>query len=200
MVNYVWKTWERKSAWPVGCTITGITGGWVFIDLRDRDGLTQLVFDGDLCGPSALELARRLRNEWVISVTGNVVARGEGLANPKLMTGQIEVRVLTLDVLSESPTPPFLPDDREQVNEERRMRYRYIDLRRTEMQNTIRTRYQVTKIMRDHLGELGFLGDRDAISDPIHTGGGRETFWCPRGWHRAVFMPCLKVLNFSSRS
>lgn len=131
-------------------------GGLVFIDLRDRDGLTQLVFDGDVCGPSALELARRLRNEWVISITGNVVARGEGLSNPKLATGQIEVRVKTLDVLSESPTPPFLPDDREQINEERRMRYRYIDLRRSEMQTTIRTRYQVTRIMRDHLGELGF--------------------------------------------
>lgn len=131
-------------------------GGLVFIDLRDRHGLTQLVFDGDLCGQEALELARRIRNEWVISITGNVVARGEGLTNPKLATGEIEVRVKTLTVLSESPTPPFLPDDREQVNEERRMRYRYIDLRRSEMQNTIRTRYQVTKIMRDHLGDLGF--------------------------------------------
>ncbi len=131
-------------------------GGLVFIDLRDRDGLTQLVFDGDLCGAEALETARKLRSEWVISVTAKVVARGDDLVNPKLATGEIEVRVLKLDVLSESPTPPFLPDDREQVNEERRMKFRYIDLRRPDMQNTVRTRYQVTKTMRDHLGDLGF--------------------------------------------
>lgn len=131
-------------------------GGLVFIDLRDRDGLTQLVFDGDLCGAEALETARRLRSEWVISITGKVVARGEGLVNQKIPTGEIEVRVKTLTVLSESPTPPFLPDDREQVNEERRLKFRYVDLRRPEMQNTVRTRYQVTKLMRDHLGDLGF--------------------------------------------
>jgi aspartyl-tRNA synthetase len=131
-------------------------GGLVFIDLRDRDGLTQLVFDGDLCGAAALETSRKLRSEWVISVRGNVVAREAGLTNAKLATGEIEVRVTELDALSESPTPPFLPDDREQINEERRMKYRYLDLRRPEMQQTLRTRYQVTKLMRDHLGDLGF--------------------------------------------
>jgi aspartyl-tRNA synthetase len=131
-------------------------GGLVFIDLRDRDGLTQLVFDGDLCGQEALETARKLRAEWVISVRGNVVARDAGLVNAKLATGEIEIRVTQLDVLTESPTPPFLPDDRENVGEERRMKYRYIDLRRPEMQQTLRMRYQVTKLMRDHLGDLGF--------------------------------------------
>ncbi|MBC7783182.1 MAG: aspartate--tRNA ligase [Burkholderiales bacterium] len=131
-------------------------GGLVFIDLRDRDGLTQLVFDGDLCGAEALETARKLRGEWVISVTAKVVARADSLVNTKLATGEIEVRVTKLEVLSESPTPPFAPDDRELVNEERRMKYRYIDLRRPEMQNTIRTRYKVTKLMRDHLGDMGF--------------------------------------------
>ncbi|HEX8342985.1 MAG TPA: aspartate--tRNA ligase [Tepidisphaeraceae bacterium] len=131
-------------------------GGLVFIDLRDRDGLTQLVFDGDLCGPEALEVARKLRGEWVLSIKGKVVAREAGLVNAKLATGEVEVRVTAMDVLSESPTPPFLPDDRENVGEERRMKYRYIDLRRPEMQQTLRMRYQVTKLMRDHLGDLGF--------------------------------------------
>ncbi len=140
-------------------------GGLVFIDLRDRDGLTQLVFDGDLCGEASLKLAGKIRNEWVIAITGNVVARAPGLVNNKLATGGIEVRVVTLESLSESPTPPFLPDDRELVNEERRLRYRYIDLRRGEMQNTLRTRYQVTKTMRDHLGDLGFW----EIETPILT-------------------------------
>src|SRR4051812_45301110 len=131
-------------------------GGLVFIDLRDRDGLTQLVFDADLCGKQTHEEARKLRSEWVISVAGKVTERGEGLTNPKLPTGEIEVRVKTMEVLSVSPTPPFTPHETEPVGEERRLQYRYIDLRRPEMQQTLRTRYRVTKIMRDYLGDLGF--------------------------------------------
>lgn len=131
-------------------------GGLVFIDLRDRDGLTQLVFDPDSCGKDVHEQARHLRGEWVISISGEVEPRGEGLTNPKLATGEIEVRVRTMEVLSQSPTPPFTPDEREVVHEERRLQYRYLDLRRAEMQQTLRTRYRVTKIMRDVLGEQGF--------------------------------------------
>src|SRR3954447_16018791 len=77
-------------------------GGLVFIDLRDRDGLTQLVFDADLCGQATHEESRKLRGEWVISVSGVVSARGEGLVNPKLPTGEIEVRVKSMEVLSVS--------------------------------------------------------------------------------------------------
>lgn len=132
-------------------------GGLVFIDLRDRDGLTQLVFDADLCGKEAHELARTIRCEWVIAITGKVTLRGQGLENPKLPTGATEVRVTKLEVLSMSPPPPFLPDDKENVSEERRMTYRYLDLRRPSMQETLRTRYQVTRTMRDYLGDLGFL-------------------------------------------
>ena len=131
-------------------------GGLVFIDLRDRDGLTQLVFDPDSCGKEIHDLSRHLRSEWVISVSGEVEPRGKGLENPKLATGQIEVRVRAMEVLSQSPTPPFTPDERENVGEERRLQYRYLDLRRAEMQQTIRTRYRVTKIMRDVLGDQGF--------------------------------------------
>ena len=76
--------------------------------------------------------------------------------NPKLPTGQIEVRVKSMEVLSISPTPPFTPDEQETVNEEKRLAYRYLDLRRQEMQDTLRTRYRVTKMMRDYLGDLGF--------------------------------------------
>src|SRR5437763_8842551 len=131
-------------------------GGLVFIDLRDRDGLTQLVFDPDSCGKEIHDQARHLRGEWVISVGGEVEPRGQGLENPKLATGEIEVRVRSMEVLSQSPTPPFTPDEREVVGEERRLQYRYIDLRRAEMQQTLRTRYRVTKIMRDYLGDAGF--------------------------------------------
>src|SRR3954466_15293932 len=131
-------------------------GGLVFIDLRDRDGLTQLVFDADLCGQVTHDEARKLRSEWVISITGKVTPRSEGMTNPKLPTGQIEVRVTSMHVLSVSPTPPFTPHETENVNEERRLQYRFIDLRRPEMQQTLRTRYRVTKTMRDYLGDLGF--------------------------------------------
>ncbi len=131
-------------------------GGLVFIDLRDREGLTQLVFDADLCGPATLEEARKLRSEWVICIDGVVEKRAAGLENPKLATGGIEVRVKSLQVLSVSPTPPFTPDDREPVNEERRLQYRYIDLRRREMQENLRTRFEVTRLMRNYLGDLGF--------------------------------------------
>jgi aspartyl-tRNA synthetase len=131
-------------------------GKLVFIDLRDRDGITQLVFDVDLCGPATHELARSLRSEWVISVAGVVTPRGEGLTNPKLATGEVEVRVKSLEVLSSSPHPPFVPDEGNTVHEEKRLQYRYLDLRRPEMTETLRTRHRVAKIMRDELGEAGF--------------------------------------------
>jgi aspartyl-tRNA synthetase len=131
-------------------------GGLVFIDLRDRDGLTQLVFDTDTCGKATHDEARKLRSEWVISITGTVAARGAGLENPKLPTGEIEVRVKSMEVLSASPTPPFTPHETETVNEERRLQYRYLDLRRPEMNQTLRVRHRVAKIMRDELGDQGF--------------------------------------------
>jgi len=131
-------------------------GNLVFIDLRDRDGLTQLVFDPDTCGKLIHDEARKLRSEWVISISGEVTARAAQVVNPKLPTGEVEVRVKTMVILSSSPTPPFLPDEHDTVHEEKRLAYRFLDLRRAEMQQTLRTRYRVTKIMRDYLGDLGF--------------------------------------------
>jgi aspartyl-tRNA synthetase len=136
-------------------------GKLVLIDLRDRDGLTQVVFDVDECGPAVHENARRLRSEWVVSLEGVVADRGvdekgKSRENLKLATGKVEVRAKSLEILSESPTPPFTPSEHETVNEEKRLEYRYIDLRRQEMQETLRTRYRVTKMMRDYLGDLGF--------------------------------------------
>src|SRR5579872_7441908 len=96
-------------------------GGLVFIDLRDREGLTQLVFDIDTCGQATLDESRRLRSEWVISVTGEVTARGASLVNPKLPTGEIEIRVKEMEVVSTSPTPPFSPDEHETVSEDKRL-------------------------------------------------------------------------------
>ncbi len=135
-------------------------GGLIFIDLRDRAGLTQVVFR-----PSHREahaLADKLRHEDVIQVTGIVEARGvdpetgKDLTNPRLATGQIEVAGHDLTLLNKAKTPPFTPEDAGKVNEELRLRYRYVDLRRARMQQIVATRYRVTKIMRDYFDELGF--------------------------------------------
>src|SRR5580765_1688940 len=100
-------------------------GGLVFIDLRDRDGVTQVVFDPDTCGKEIHDEARKLRSGWVISAEGVVEDRGPGMHNPKLATGDIEVRGSRMEVLCISPTPPFIPHQTETVNEERRLQYRF---------------------------------------------------------------------------
>ncbi|MDY6913737.1 MAG: aspartate--tRNA ligase [Planctomycetota bacterium] len=137
-------------------------GGVVFVDLRDRDGITQVVFDlpGDDAGKAAAEryaLARSLRNEWVISVAGAVRHRGPDRENPKLPTGQIEVLAGELAVLNRSETVPFQPDEYAGVSEEMRLRYRYIDLRRQEMSGALKLRHRICKAMRDILDADGFL-------------------------------------------
>ncbi|MGD8497656.1 MAG: aspartate--tRNA ligase [Chromatiales bacterium] len=129
-------------------------GGVIFVDLRDREGLLQVVFDPDT--PEVFATAERIRNEYVLKVTGKVRPRPEGTENPELATGQVEVLGLRLEVLNESETPPFQLDDTD-VNEETRLRYRYIDLRRPEMQQRIRTRARVTRTLRRFLDENGFL-------------------------------------------
>ena len=131
-------------------------GGVIFIDLRDHDGITQVVFRPDL-GQEGYELADRLRHEDVIAVRGRVDVRSGG-PNPKLATGEIEVIVDHLELLNKSETPPILPDDQVgNVGEEMRLKYRYIDLRRPTMQQIIRTRSRVMQIMRLHLIEQDFV-------------------------------------------
>ncbi len=130
-------------------------GNLVFIDLRDRYGLTQLVFNPE-SHPQAHELARSVRCEWVIATQGTVGPRGEGLENPKLPTGQIEIAVENLEILNISRTPPFEISEAEKTSEELRLTNRYIDLRRPEMQNKLQTRHRVTKIVRDYYDEQGF--------------------------------------------
>ncbi len=130
-------------------------GNLVFIDLRDREGLTQLVFNPDT-QPRAHSLARTARCEWVIAAEGVVQPRSEGMANPKLPTGQIEVAVRQLDILNVSKTPPFEMDSAEKTNEELRLVNRYIDLRRPEMRHKLKTRHRVTMAVREFYDKLGF--------------------------------------------
>ena len=129
-------------------------GGVIFIDLRDRHGLTQIVFHPDQ--PQAHKLADSLRHEDVVRVEGTCVAREAGMNNPKLATGDTEVQATGLEILNKAQTPPFTPDDANQVGEEIRLRHRYIDLRRPRMQDILRTRHRVTKIMRDYFDEHEF--------------------------------------------
>jgi aspartyl-tRNA synthetase len=129
-------------------------GGVIFIDLRDRAGITQVVFHPE--HPQAHAAADKLRAEDVVSVTGACVAREAGMANPKLATGGIEVRADEVEVLNKAVTPPFTPDDAGKVGEELRLKYRYIDLRRPRMQQILRTRHRVAKLMRDYFDEHGF--------------------------------------------
>jgi len=130
-------------------------GKLVFIDLRDRDGLTQLVFNPDAYSDTH-QLAKSLRCEWVVAAYGEVQPRGEGLENPKIVTGQIEVAVASLEILNESKTPPFELDEADKTNEELRLVHRYIDLRTPAMQYKLKTRHQVTASVRRFFDKLGF--------------------------------------------
>lgn len=130
-------------------------GNLVFIDLRDREGLTQLVFDPK-SQPEMHKLSRQLRCEWVIAASGTVRPRGQGLENPKIKTGQIEVLIGTLEILNSAETPVFELQNAESVAEETRLKYRYLDLRRPMMQNRLRVRHKVTKVARDFFDSKGF--------------------------------------------
>ena len=134
------------------------SAGLVFIDLRDREGLLQIVFDGDDADPAVVELGRTLRREDVVAIEGIVRERAGG-ANPKLATGAIEVMATKIELLAKTDTPPILPDDHDadKIAEETRLRHRYIDLRRPRMQSILRTRSNVTKYARDYFMDKGFL-------------------------------------------
>ena len=130
--------------------------GIVFIDLRDRYGRTQVKFDLAK-GSEIQETARGLRYEDVIQVTGMVEPRPEGQTNPKLITGEIEVLARDLKVLNKSKTPPFEPDTQALPNEELRLKHRFLDLRRPELQRLTMLRHKLTKVVRDYFDENGFL-------------------------------------------
>jgi aspartyl-tRNA synthetase len=151
-------------------------GGLIFIDLRDRFGITQFVFDKGEKGGSAgiLDRADALRNEDVIAVRGTVRARAGG-PNPKLATGTVEVVGEDLQVLNTTANPPFLPDDLAKLPaEETRLKYRYMDLRRPRMQQILATRHRITKVTRDYFDENGFLEIETPILYKSTPEGARE--------------------------
>ena len=139
-------------------------GGLIFIDLRDREGLTQIVFD-PTDNEAVHKIAETLRNEYVISVAGIVNERPEGSLNPKLATGEIEIHVSRLEILNKSKSLPFEVNDDKDVGEELRLTYRYLDLRRDMMKRNLILRSKVIRIIRDFLDAQGFL----EIETPVLT-------------------------------
>ncbi len=131
-------------------------GGIVFIDLRDLTGITQIVFNPEV-SKEVHEIAHKLRAEFVIAIEGEVSPRPEGTVNPKLPTGEIEVIVKKVEILSPAKTPPFIIEDRIEVSENLRLKYRYLDLRRPKMQKNIVIRHKTAQIVRNFLNENNFL-------------------------------------------
>ena len=174
-------------------------GGLVFIDLRDREGITQLVFDpaavvlkerGWLPADSteakdAHALAQSLRSEWVVGVRGYVVGR-EANVNEKLPTGHIEVHAVELVVFNRSETPPFEIADSIDTSEEKRLEYRYLDLRRAPLQRTLRVRHRINQVTRRYFDDAGFL----ELETPVmvkYTPGGARNFLVPSRMHAGKF-------------
>ena len=177
----------------VGTTVT--LAGWVhrrrdhgsliFIDLRDREGLVQIVFNPELAA-DAHGGAVQLRNEWVIQVSGQVMQRPEGTENPNLATGELEIAVDQITIRNESKTPPFNVNDESEVDEIIRLKYRYLDLRRAGMRDNLIARHKVVKFIRDFLDDQRFL----EIETPILTKStpeGARDFLVPSRVHPGQF-------------
>ncbi len=156
-------------------------GGIIFIDLRDRYGFTQVVLD-----PKNIPNADKLRREWCIRITGAVRARPKGMENKKLNTGEIEVLAGSLEILNESEVPPFEIEDKLEINEDLRLKYRYLDLRRPIMQEHLLTRHKAAQSTREFLSSQNFL----EIETPMFvktTPGGARVFKVPSRMHTGKF-------------
>lgn len=139
-------------------------GGLIFIDLRDRTGIVQIVFNPEE-SKEALEIAETVRSEYVLDVEGIVVARDEATINNNIITGKIEIKANDVKIINEAKTPPFMIEDRTEVSEDLRLKYRYLDLRRPALFETFKMRHNVTKSIRAYLDGEGFLD----IETPILT-------------------------------
>ena len=159
-------------------------GGVIFIDLRDHQGLLQTVFDPDT--PETFQIAEQVRPEYVLQIEGKVRPRPEGTVNPDLATGQVEVLGLAITVLNPAETPPFHLDERETVNEETRLRYRYVDLRRPEMQAKLRLRNKVSRTLRNFLEERGFVDVETPMLTKATPEGARD-YLVPSRTHQGSF-------------
>jgi len=159
-------------------------GGVIFLDVRDREGVAQVVFDPDR--EESFNLADSVRNEFVIEVHGTVRSRPEGTINSEMPTGEIEVLGKELVILNKSETPPFQLDEHQQVGEDVRLRHRYIDLRRPEMQDKLRFRSKVTNAIRNFMDDNGFLDIETPILNRATPEGARD-YLVPSRTHEGSF-------------
>jgi len=160
-------------------------GGVIFIDLRDREGLVQVVFNPEM-GEELFHKAETVRNEFVLAVIGTVRLRPEGTVNPNMATGEVEVTVDDFRILNPAKTPPFYMSDDVEVDETIRLKYRYLDLRRPEMQKTLILRHKTVKAIRDYFSDRGFL----EIETPmltVSTPEGAREFLVPSRIHKGQF-------------
>ncbi|PNQ79066.1 aspartate--tRNA ligase [Paenibacillus sp. F4] len=160
-------------------------GGVLFIDLRDRSGIVQIVFNPAYSG-DALQIADRVRSEYVLEVTGTIVKRDAETINPNLPTGEIEVRVTEIEVLNASKTPPFFIENGVEVDESLRLKYRYLDLRRPEMYQTLKLRSKAAKIFRDFLDGEEFVEVETPILTKSSPEGARD-YLVPSRVHEGEF-------------
>jgi aspartyl-tRNA synthetase len=163
-------------------------GGGLFVDLRDRYGITQVVFNPPDTSAAIIEQSKELRAEFVIQVTGNVAKRPAGMANPKHASGEIELRVTEFKLLNESATPPVSPSafGQDLPNEELRLEHRYLDLRRPEMQKTLLLRDRLIRSMRNYFGDLGFIDVETPILGRSTPEGARD-YLVPSRVHHGAF-------------
>ena len=160
-------------------------GGVIFIDLRDREGMAQIVYDPDI--KESFATAERVRSEYVLKVKGRVRLRPEGTENPNMPTGMVEVLGLELEILNAAETPPFQLDvEDHEVSEEHRLKYRYIDLRRPQMQERIRTRARITRVIRDVLDNEGFIDIETPMLTKATPEGARD-YLVPSRTHNGSF-------------
>ena len=160
-------------------------GALIFIDLRDRTGLLQLAFD-DTTPKTVFEKAFSCRAEYVIAVHGTVRARGEGAVNPNLPTGKVEVYVTEMKILSAAQTPPFEVSDTKKVKDETALKYRYIDLRRPELQKNIRMRHELARVAREYYYENGFMEIETPMMIKATPEGARD-YLVPSRVHKGSF-------------
>ncbi|TKH34918.1 aspartate--tRNA ligase [Paenibacillus polymyxa] len=160
-------------------------GGVLFIDLRDRSGIVQIVFNPAYSG-DALQIADRVRSEYVLEITGTVVKRDAETINSNLPTGEIEVRVTEIEVLNASKTPPFFIEDGVEVDESLRLKYRYLDLRRPEMHQTLKLRSKAAKVFRDFLDGEDFIEVETPILTKSSPEGARD-YLVPSRVHEGEF-------------
>ncbi len=130
-------------------------GGVIFLDIRDRSGIVQVVYEPELA--DVFNVAEKLRHEFVVCIKGSVRDRPQGMVNDRIPTGRIEILGTGLEILNQSMTPPFLPDEHQFINEDLRYRYRYIDLRRADMQNNLILRHNMTRCIREFLNKQDFV-------------------------------------------